>query len=58
MDFGLNDEPRSLYDAIVAFARDVVEPEAGMRDREVRFDRGKWGACAELGLMGPPISPE
>jgi alkylation response protein AidB-like acyl-CoA dehydrogenase len=58
VDFGLSEEQESFYASIVDFAREVVEPEAGARDREGRFDRGVWDRCAELGLMGLPVAEE
>ena len=58
MDFTLSEEQQQLYKSLVAFARDVVEPEAGARDREGRFDRTVWDACGEVGLTGICISEE
>ncbi|WP_370327047.1 acyl-CoA dehydrogenase family protein [Euzebya sp.] len=58
MDFALSDEQQQLFDTIAAFARDVVEPGAGERDREGRFDRDVWDACAEVGLTGMCIGEE
>ncbi len=36
----------------------MVEPEAGLRDREGRFDRDVWRACGEVGLTGMCIAEE
>ncbi len=58
MDFALSEEQQQLYKTIVAFARDVVEPEAGPRDREGRFDRDVWRACGDVGLTGMCIAEE
>jgi alkylation response protein AidB-like acyl-CoA dehydrogenase len=58
VDFGLSEEQESFYASIVDFAREVVEPEAGARDREGRFDRHVWDRCADLGLMGLPVAEE
>jgi alkylation response protein AidB-like acyl-CoA dehydrogenase len=58
VDFGLSEEQQSFYSSIVDFAREVVEPEAGARDREGRFDREVWDRCAQMGLMGLPVSEE
>ncbi len=58
MDFALSEEQQQLYKTIVTFARDVVEPEAGLRDREGRFDRDVWRACGEVGLTGMCIAEE
>lgn len=58
MDFALSEEQQQLFTSISAFARDVVQPEAGARDREGRFDRDVWAACGEVGLTGICISEE
>ena len=58
MNFSLSDEQQALYKSIVDFAQRVVEPEAGARDREGRFDRTIWDACAAQGLCGLPVSAE
>lgn len=58
MDFALSEEQQALYKTIVAFACEVVEPEAGVRDREGRFDRDVWRACGEVGLTGLCIGEE
>ncbi|MEE8600805.1 acyl-CoA dehydrogenase family protein [Euzebya tangerina] len=58
MDFALSEEQQSLYKTIVEFARDVVEPGAGERDREGRFDRDVWDACGQVGLTGMCIGEE
>ena len=58
MDFTLTEEQQALYDTIVDFARAVVAPRAGERDREARFDRDVWDLCAEVGLCGLPLATE
>lgn len=58
MDFALSEEQQTLYTTIAAFARDVVEPGAGDRDKEGRFDRDVWDACGEVGLTGLCIGEE
>src|SRR5690606_35985032 len=58
MDFSLSAEQQQLYSTIVAFGRDVVQPEAGVRDRDGRFDRAVWDACGQVGLTGLCISEE
>lgn len=58
VDFALSEEQRQLYQSIVAFARDTVEPGAGQRDREGRFDRHVWDACGRIGLTGMCIGEE
>ena len=58
MDFGLTAEQKSLYESVVQFATRVVEPGAGGRDREGRFDRDVWDRVGEQGLCGLPIAQE
>jgi alkylation response protein AidB-like acyl-CoA dehydrogenase len=58
VDFALSDEQQAFHRSIADFAREVVEPEAGPRDREARFDRDVWDRCGEMGLCGLPISEE
>ena len=58
MDFALSAEQESLYKSVAAFASRVVEPEAGVRDREGRFDRELWNRVGEQGLCGLPIAEE
>jgi alkylation response protein AidB-like acyl-CoA dehydrogenase len=58
MDFALSSEQESFYKSVVEFAARVVEPEAGARDREGRFDRDVWDRVGEQGLCGLPISEE
>ena len=58
MDFSLSPEQEAFYKSIVEFASRVVEPGAGPRDREGRFDRDVWDKCGEQGLCGLPISEE
>ena len=58
MDFGLTPEQESLYKSVADFATKVVQPEAGARDREGRFDRNVWDQVAAQGLCGLPIAEE
>lgn len=58
MDFSLTEEQTSFYKSVVDFAERVVEPGAGERDREGRFDRDVWNKVGEQGLCGLPISEE
>jgi alkylation response protein AidB-like acyl-CoA dehydrogenase len=58
MDFALTEEQQALYDSVVRFAREVVEPGAGERDREGRFDRDVWDACGRVGLTGICLGEE
>lgn len=56
MDFALTDEQEILSESIVDFGRAVVEPGAGERDREGRFDRDVWDRVGKQGLCGLPIA--
>jgi alkylation response protein AidB-like acyl-CoA dehydrogenase len=56
MDFALSDEQQALYKSLVDFAHRVIEPGAGERDREGRFDRDVWDRLAEQGLCGLPVA--
>jgi alkylation response protein AidB-like acyl-CoA dehydrogenase len=56
VDFELSEEQQTFYKSVVDFAHEVVEPEAGERDRSGSFDRTVWDRCGELGLCGLPIS--
>jgi alkylation response protein AidB-like acyl-CoA dehydrogenase len=56
VDFALSDEQEALYKTVADFARRVVEPGAGERDRAGRFDRDVWDRCGEIGLCGLPVS--
>ena len=58
MDFALTAEQESFYKSVADFATQVVEPEAGERDREGRFDRAVWDKVGEQGLCGLPIAEE
>jgi alkylation response protein AidB-like acyl-CoA dehydrogenase len=58
VDFALSAEQESFYRSIADFARREVEPAAGSRDREGRFDRDVWDRCGAMGLCGLPVSEE
>lgn len=58
MAFQLTDEQLMIRSMVHEFARDVVAPEAGRRDREKIFPGDILKQMAELGLMGMMIPPE
>jgi alkylation response protein AidB-like acyl-CoA dehydrogenase len=58
VDFALTPEQETFYKTVADFAREVVAPGAGERDREGRFDRAVWDACGELGLCGLPVAED
>ncbi len=58
MDFALSEDQQALQDAAREFAKselgyDMIEP-----DREMRFNREGWTACAQFGVQGLPIPEE
>ncbi|MGC3997127.1 MAG: acyl-CoA dehydrogenase family protein [Anaeromyxobacter sp.] len=57
MDFEPTEEQRALCAAVEAFGASLND---GLVDRDRRglFDRERWKACAELGLLGLPIPAE
>ena len=55
MTIGLTNEQLMIQSMAAEFAREVVAPEAGHRDREKRFPRDILRQMGELGLMGMMI---
>ena len=58
MEFSFNEEQKLLRDNIVRFARDVLSPGAGDRDRAQEFSRELWRKCGEIGIQGLPVPQE
>jgi alkylation response protein AidB-like acyl-CoA dehydrogenase len=58
VDFRHSEEQLAFYKSVKDFAGRVVEPGAGERDVEGRFDRDVWNALGEFGLLGLPIPEE
>jgi alkylation response protein AidB-like acyl-CoA dehydrogenase len=56
MDFALSDEQQAFSKSLVDFARRVIEPGAGERDRNAHFDRGVWERLGQQGLCGLPVA--
>ncbi len=56
MDFALSDEQQAFFKSLADFARRVIEPEAGERDRDGRFDRDVWDRLGQQGLCGLPVA--
>jgi len=54
----LTDEQTKLQDAAVDFARAKLGRDLIERDRDERFDRDGWRACAEFGVLGMPVPAE
>ena len=55
MEFSFSEEQKLLRDNIVRFAREVLSPGAGERDREQEFSRELWCKCGEIGIQGLPV---
>jgi alkylation response protein AidB-like acyl-CoA dehydrogenase len=59
MDFAFSASQRQWHDAAVEFAREeLVEPEAGARDRGAEFWREGYARCARFGFPGLPVPAE
>ena len=58
VDFRHCEEQLAFYKSVKDFAARVVEPGAGERDVEDRFDRDVWNALGEFGILGLPIPEE
>lgn len=58
MDFALSSEQRLLHEEIVRFGKRELSPGARERDRQGRFSHELWNRCAEIGLLGLPVSVE
>ena len=58
MDFRLTDEQQALRAAVAEFARKELNAELVERDHEARFSREAWQKCADLGLLGLPVSED
>lgn len=56
MDFTLTDEQQALRAAVADFARKELNADLVERDHEARFSREAWQKCADLGLLGLPVS--
>lgn len=58
MDFRLTEEQQALRAAVAEFARKELNADLVERDHEARFSREAWQKCADLGLLGLPVSEE
>jgi alkylation response protein AidB-like acyl-CoA dehydrogenase len=57
MDFSWTEEQLELRDSVLRFA-ETLNRGFEEREREARFDRSLWRACAEFGIHGLPIPEE
>jgi alkylation response protein AidB-like acyl-CoA dehydrogenase len=55
MDTDLSEELATLRDQAITFARTALSGSRIEADREERFDRAGWQACADFGVLGMPI---
>jgi alkylation response protein AidB-like acyl-CoA dehydrogenase len=51
----MTEERRALQDAAIEFARTGLPSDFIERERDGRFDRAAWQACAEFGVLGMPV---
>ena len=51
MDFAWQPEQRRTYDRMVAFARDDLNADVSLHDRDGIFPRDKWQRCADQGVL-------
>ena len=58
MDFTITPEQQAFRRSVYEWARDVVAPGAGDRDKQGRWDHDVWRSFGEQGLAGLPIPEE
>jgi alkylation response protein AidB-like acyl-CoA dehydrogenase len=58
MNFELSEQQRELQKEATRFARGSLASGMRERDREARFDRALWQACADFGLLRMAIPEE
>ena len=58
MDFSLNSEQELLQKEIIRFAQKELNGDVIANDRAQHFPKENWDKCAEMGLMGLPVSSE
>lgn len=58
MKFERNEQQETLYNHIVEVAREKLNINTIIDDRENQFNRKNWQICGELGLCGLIIPPE
>ena len=58
MHFDLNEDQLSMRGEIITFARNELNEDMIVRDKEGRFSRDAWRKCAEFGVIGFPFPGE
>src|SRR5262245_34916633 len=58
MDFSWSDEQQKLRSATIDFARQTLNRQFDVREREARFSRELWQECAKFGVQGMPMPEE
>ena len=58
MDFAWQPEQRRTYDRMVAFARDELNADVSLHDRDGIFPREKWQRCADRGVLALAVPAE
>ena len=58
MDFALTQEQETLKASVIEFARKELNKDLRLRDKEGRFSREAWQACARFGIQGLPVPKE
>ena len=58
MDFDLTEDQKTWQNAAIEFASKELGGDMITRDREQSFDRDRWQACADFGVLGISIPEE
>ncbi len=59
MDFAFSDSQKHWYETALRFAREeLVDPDAGGREKRSEFSREGYQRCARFGLLGLPVPVE
>lgn len=58
LDFSFSEEQNALRASVIEFANKELNRDLKKRDREARFSREAWEACARFGVQGMPMPKE
>jgi len=58
LDFDLTEDQKSWQDAAILFARKELAGDMVKMDREQAFERSRWQACADFGVLGMAVPEE